>query len=192
MSTVDINNLVEHMMERMEKTIEHMKTDFSGYRTGKASPALVDNILIDYYGTSTKLKELASITSPEPRLLVIQPFDPSSVPNIEKAISTSNIGINPVSDGKILRLPIPELSEERRASLAKQVSTRAEEARVAIRNARRDGNDIAKKAEKNSDITEDDLKLTLKEIQDLTDDNINEVDNILKAKDKELMAIQFV
>ena len=96
-----------------------MKSDFSAYRTGKASPALVENILIDYYGTSTRLKELAGITVPEPRLLVIQPYDPSSVPTIEKAISSSNIGINPVSDGKILRLPIPELSEERRSSLTK-------------------------------------------------------------------------
>ena len=189
MNTTNIDNLVDHLMERMDSTIEHMKTDFSGYRTGKASPALVDSILIDYYGTSTKLKELASITTPEPRLLVVQPYDPSSVATIEKAISSSNIGINPVSDGKILRLPIPELSEERRASLTKQVNTRAEETRVAIRNARREGNDIAKKAEKNSDITEDDLKLTLKEIQDLTDDNIQEIDNILKTKENELMSI---
>ena len=189
MSTVDINSLTEHMMERMEKTIEHMKSDFLGYRTGKASPALVENILVDYYGTSTRLKELASITVPEARLLVIQPYDPSSVPTIEKTISTSNIGVNPISDGKILRLPIPELSEERRATLTKQVSTRSEEARVAIRNIRREGNDIAKAAQKNSDITEDDLKITLKEIQDLTDDSIKDIDNVLKTKEDELMNI---
>jgi ribosome recycling factor len=189
MSTIDIESLVEHLMERMDSTIEHMKSDFSGYRTGKASTALVENILIDYYGTSTRLKELAGITVPEPRLLVIQPYDPSSVPVIEKAISSSNIGINPVSDGKILRLPIPELSEERRSSLAKQVNARTEEARVAIRNARREGNDIAKKAEKNSDITEDDLKLVLKEIQELTDSSIEDIDKILKGKEDELMNI---
>ncbi len=189
MSAINIDDLMEHLMERMEKTVEHMKSDFSGYRTGKASPALVENIMIDYYGTSTRLKELAGITVPEPRLLVIQPYDPSSVPTIEKAISSSNIGINPVSDGKILRLPIPELSEERRASLTKQVGARSEEARIAVRNIRREGNDIAKKAQKNSDITEDDLKITLKEIQDLTDSSIEEVDKILKAKEEELMNI---
>ena len=189
MSTIDIDNLTENLMERMETTIEHMKTDFSGYRTGKASPTLVENILIDYYGTSTRLKELAGITVPEPRLLVIQPYDPSSVPTIEKAISSSNIGINPVSDGKILRLPIPELSEERRASLTKQVNARSEEARVSIRNIRREGNDISKKAQKNSDITEDDLKLVLKEIQDLTDSSIEDIDKALKAKANELMNI---
>ena len=189
MSTIDIDSLTEHLMERMDKTIEHMKSDFSAYRTGKASPALVENILIDYYGTSTRLKELAGITVPEPRLLVIQPYDPSSVPTIEKAISSSNIGINPVSDGKILRLPIPELSEERRSSLTKQVNTRTEEARVAIRNIRREGNDIAKKAEKSSDITEDDLKFVLKEIQELTDSSIEEIDKILQAKENELMNI---
>jgi len=189
MSTINIEDLIEHLMERMETTTEHMKADLLGYRTGKASPALVEGILIDYYGTSTKLKELAGITVPEPRLLVIQPYDPSSVTTIEKAISTSNIGINPVSDGKILRLPIPELSEERRASLTKQVHTRTEEARVSIRNIRREGNDIAKKAQKNSYITEDDLKLMLKEIQDLTDSSIEDIDKILKVKEDELMNI---
>ncbi|MCP4178559.1 MAG: ribosome recycling factor [bacterium] len=177
------------LMDRMEKTIDAMKTDFTGIRTGKASPALVENILIDYYGTATKLKELAGITSPEPRLLVIQPYDPSSVATIEKAISISKIGINPVSDGKILRLPIPELSEERRSSLTKQVGSRSEEARVAIRNIRREGNDIAKKSQKNTEITEDDLKVLLKDIQELTDSSIKDVDNVLKDKENELMNI---
>jgi len=186
---MDIEVLMDEMMERMDTTIEHMKEDFSAYRTGKASPALVANILIDYYGTATKLKELAGITVPEPRLLVIQPYDPSSVPSIEKAISTSNIGINPVSDGKILRLPIPELSEERRKSLTKQVNTRAEESRISIRNIRREGNDMAKKAQKSSAITEDDLKLTLKDIQDITNSNIEDIDKILAAKEQELMNI---
>ncbi|MCF7791137.1 MAG: ribosome recycling factor [Victivallales bacterium] len=189
MSGIDVDSLMEELMEKMDKTIEHMNNDFAGYRTGKASPALVENILIDYYGTQTRLKEIAGITTPEPRLLVVQPYDPNSVSTIEKAISTSSIGINPVSDGKILRLPIPELSEERRNSLAKQVNKRAEEARVAIRNIRREGNDKIKKAQKNSEITEDDLKVSLKEIQDLTDSNIEEIDRILKAKEKELMSI---
>lgn len=189
MASTNIDDLMGVLMERMDKTLDSMKNDFAGYRTGKASPALVENITIDYYGTSTRLKEIAGITTPEPRLLVIQPYDPSSVGTIEKAISSSNIGINPVSDGKILRLPIPELSEERRASLAKQVNTRAEEAKVGVRNIRREGNDIAKKAQKDTAITEDDLKIMLKDIQDLTDSNIEEIDKILKSKEKELMSI---
>ena len=189
MSNVNIETLVDELMERMEKTTEHMKNDFAGYRTGKASPALVENLTIDYYGTPTRLKEIAGITTPEPRLLVVQPYDPGSVSTIEKTISASNIGINPVSDGKILRLPIPELSEERRATLAKQVNGRAEEARVSIRNIRREGNDIAKKSQKSSDITEDDLKVMLKDIQDLTDDSIENIDTTLKIKEKELMSI---
>ena len=186
---MSVETLTDELMEKMEKAVEHMKNDFAGYRTGKASPALVENLLIDYYGTQTKLKEIAGITTPEPRLLVVQPYDPSSVPTIEKAISASSIGINPVSDGKILRLPVPELSEERRASLAKQVNSRAEEAKVAVRNIRRDGNDSAKKAQKNSEITEDDLKDILKDIQELTDSNIENIEKVLKAKEAELMNI---
>ena len=189
MSGTSIDDLMDQLMDRMEKTVEHMKNDFSGYRTGKASPSLVENISIDYYGTPTRLREIAGITTPEPRLLVVQPYDPSSVGTIEKAISASNIGINPVSDGKILRLPIPELSEERRASLAKQVNSRAEEAKVGIRNIRREGNDIAKKSQKSSDITEDDLKIVLKDIQDLTDNSIEDIEKGLTAKENELMNI---
>jgi ribosome recycling factor len=189
MSNVNIESLIDDLMERMEKTVEHMSNDFSGYRTGKASPALVEGITVDYYGTPTRLKEIAGITTPEPRLLVVQPYDPNSVGAIEKAISTSKVGINPVSDGKILRLPIPELSEERRALLAKQVNTRAEEARVSVRNIRREGNDIAKKAQKSSDITEDDLKIMLKDIQDLTNGSIEDIDKTLKDKEEELMSI---
>jgi len=187
--SVTIDKLVDHLMERMDKTVEHMKTDFTAIRTGKASPALVENIMIDYYGTQCRLRELAGITCPEPRLIVIQPYDPSSVGTIEKAISKSNIGINPVNDGKILRLPIPELSEERRASLTKQVSSRAEDARVAVRNVRREGNEAAKKGQKDSEITEDELKDMLTDIQELTDNTIAEIDKILKAKESELMKI---
>ena len=185
--SVEIDELMDHTEEHMMKAVEIMQNDFSTIRTGKASPALVDGMLIDYYGTPTKLKELAGITTPEPRLLVIQPWDPSSVQLIEKAIMSSSIGISPVSDGRILRLPIPELSEERRASLAKQVKGRAEEARIAIRNVRRDSNEVAKKAEKASDITEDDLKDMLTDIQKLTDDYIKEIDESLHKKDDELM-----
>ncbi len=187
--SVGINELMDHTEEYMMKAVEAMQADFSSIRTGKASPALVENMTIDYYGTQTKLKELAGITTPEARLLVIQPWDPSSVGLIEKAILASNVGISPVSDGKILRLPIPELSEERRAHLTKQVKGRAEEARVAIRNIRRDSNDVAKKSQKASEITEDDLKGMLEDIQKLTDDYIKGIDDSLKKKEDELMSL---
>jgi ribosome recycling factor len=187
--SVNIDELMDYVEEMMMKAQEAMQNDFAAIRTGKASPALVENMLIDYYGTPTKLRELAGITTPEPRLLVIQPWDPSSVPVIEKSILASSLGISPVSDGRVLRLPIPELSEERRAQLAKQVKNRAEEARVSIRNVRREGNDIAKKAQKNSEITEDDLKSMLDDIQKLTDNYIKDIDKDLEAKDNELMTV---
>lgn len=189
MSSIGIDDLMDYTEEHMMKAVEAMTLDFATIRTGKASPALVENMTVDYYGTPTKLRELAGITTPEPRLLVIQPWDPSSVATIEKAIIASKLGISPVSDGRLLRLPIPELSEERRASLAKQVKARAEEARVAIRNIRRDANDTAKKSQKSREITEDDLKDMLEDIQKLTDDYIKEVDSALSKKEDELMNI---
>jgi ribosome recycling factor len=182
-----IDELMDYTEEHMMKTVEVMQNDFATIRTGKASPALVEGITVDYYGTPTRRNDLAGITTAEPRLLVIQPWDPSSVQLIEKAIQASNLGISPVSDGKILRLPIPELSEERRTALAKQVKSRAEEARIAIRNIRRESNEVAKKAEKTSEITEDDLKDMLEDIQKLTDDYIKEIDDILHKKEDELM-----
>lgn len=185
----NITQLLDQSSDKMDKAVEHMKHEFAAVRTGKASPALVENISIEYYGTTVRLKEMASITAPEARLLVIQPYDPSSTGTIEKAIRASNIGINPVNDGKILRLPIPELSHERRAALTKQVSAKAEETRVAVRNIRREGNELAKKAQKNSEITEDELGEMLKDIQDLTDSSIAEIDKILASKEKELMQV---
>ena len=187
--SVEVTKVMDYLKEHMKKTIDHMKSDFAGVRTGKASPALVEGIMVDYYGTPTRLKELAGITAPEPRLLVIQPWDGAATSSIEKAIKASNIGINPINDGRILRLPIPELSEERRATLAKQVKGRAEEARVAIRNLRREGNDIVKKAQKSSEITEDQQKKMIDDIQKMTDNSIKDIDAILKAKDDELMSM---
>jgi len=186
---VDIDGLLDYTEEHMLKAVEVMKSDFAAIRTGKASPALVEGILVDYYGTPTRLKELAGITTPEARLIVIQPWDPSCVPLIEKAILASNLGISPVSDGKILRLPMPELTEERRKALTKQVKARAEEAKVAVRNIRRDSNDAAKKAKKESLITEDDLSDMLESIQELTDKYIKKIDAVLKEKEEELMTI---
>ncbi len=186
---VPIGDLLEDLEERMMKTIETMEHDFSGYRTGKASPALVENMTVEYYGTATRLKELAGITTPEARLLVIQPWDPTSVTAIERAIIASSLGISPVSDGRVIRLPIPELSQERRQQLARQVRARSEESRVAIRNLRREGNEAAKKAQKDSAITEDELKSMLEDIQKLTDDYIRQVDDTLAKKEQELMTV---
>jgi ribosome recycling factor len=187
--SVEIGGLMDSLEEHMMKTQENMGKDFAAVRTGKASPSLVENISVDYYGTPTRLKELAGITVPEPRMLVVQPWDRGAMPAVEKALIAANLGISPVNDGKIIRLPIPELSEERRASLAKQVKHRAEEAKIAIRNIRRDGNELAKKAQKNSEITEDDLKQALDDIQKLTDDYIVAIDKDLAHKEKELMNV---
>jgi ribosome recycling factor len=166
-----------------------MKKAFAGVRTGKASPALVEGIMVEYYGTQTRLRDMASITAPEPRLLVIQPWDQSAVKNIEKAIQASSLGISPVTDGRVIRLPIPELSEERRRDLSKLVHKRAEEARVEVRSIRREANESAKKAQKAGKITEDELTAMSKDIQDLTDASIKEIDGILEKKDAELMQV---
>lgn len=186
---VKIQNLLEHLEEAMMKAMESMEHDFSGIRTGKASPALVENITAMYYGNPTRVKELAGITVPEPKLVVIQPWDPTALAAIEKAIIGSNLGISPLNDGRVLRLPIPDLSEERRTNLAKQVKTRAEDAKIAVRNVRRDGNEAAKKAQKDSEITEDELKLKLDAVQKMTDKYIKEIDDAMKAKENELMSL---
>ncbi len=186
---MEIDLLVDHLEEEMMNTEEAMQRDFSAVRTGKASPGLVENLPVDYYGSPTRMKELAGITVPEPRMLVIQPWDPSSIALIEKAINASNIGISPVNDGRVLRLPMPELSEERRTSLVKQVKNRAEDAKISIRNVRREGNEIAKKSQKKSAITEDDLKDMLKEIQDLTNKYIKNIDTIFAAKEQDLLNV---
>jgi len=185
----DIELLLDETQERMDKAFEAMKHDFQAIRTGKASPALVEGLSVEYYGSTVRLKDIASITAPEPRLLVIQPWDQSAVKEIEKAIQASDIGISPVSDGRVIRLPIPELSEERRKDMVRLVHKRAEEGRVEIRSIRRDGNEAAKKAEKASKITEDDLKVMLTDIQELTDDYVEQVNQSMEAKETELMEI---
>jgi ribosome recycling factor len=173
----------------MEKAVEYMKHEFTSVRTGKASPALVENIDVEAYGASMKLKQLALITTPEPRLLVIQPFDGSTTKDIEKAIKESKIGINPITDGKIIRLPIPELSEERRRDLVKSIKQMAEEARVRVRGHRRDAMDDSKKAEKSGEITEDDLRSLETGIQKLTDQFVKQIDESISHKEAEIMKI---
>ena len=175
--------------EAMEKSVAYMTHEFTGVRTGKASPALVENIDVEAYGASMKMKQLALITTPEPRLLVIQPFDASTMRDIERAIKESKIGINPAVDGKIIRLPIPELSEERRKDLVKTIKQMAEEARVQVRGHRRDGVDSARKLQKEGTITEDALRDLESEIQKLTDTYVKNIDTGVASKEADIMKI---
>lgn len=185
----DVDEVMLETEDHMIKSVQAMEHDFAGYRTGKASPALVENMNVEYYGTTTRLKEIAGITTPEPRLLVIQPWDQNAIAAIEKAIRASNIGISPVSDGRVIRLPVPELSEERRRDLTKQVHTRAEEAKVAIRNLRRDANDAIRQAQKDGDITEDDLHDLQEDVQKLTDNYTKRIEELTEKKEKEIMQV---
>jgi ribosome recycling factor len=173
----------------MEKGVEYMLHEFAAVRTGKASPALVENIEVDAYGTSMRLKQLALISTPEPRLLLIQPFDASVTKDIERALKESKIGITPAVDGKLIRLPIPELSEERRKELVKTVRHMAEEARVRVRGSRRTGIDEIKKIEKGGKITEDERHDLEEEIQKLTDKYVKEIDSHAETKEVDIMKV---
>ena len=174
---------------KMQKTIEVVKSDFASVRAGRANAGVLDKIQVEYYGVLTPLQQVASISSPDPRTLVIQPWDASLLKEIEKAIQTSDLGINPQNDGKLVRLSFPQLTEERRKDLAKLVKKYGEESKVAVRNIRRDAIDKFKKQQKASEITEDDYKNIEKDVQKLTDDYIKEVDSITDAKEKELFEI---
>jgi ribosome recycling factor len=175
--------------EAMEKGVEYMHHEFASLRTGKASPGLVENLDVAAYGTSMKLKQLALITTPEPRLLLIQPFDASVTRDIEKALIESKLGITPAVDGKLIRLPIPELSEERRKDLVKAARHMAEEARVRVRASRRNGMDLVKKIEKDGEITEDERRTLETEIQKLTDKYVKEIDHHLETKEVDIMRV---
>jgi len=173
----------------MEKAFDYMTHEFAAVRTGKASPALVENLDVEAYGTPMKLKQLALITTPEPRLLVIQPFDSATLKDIEKAIKESKLGINPAVDGKIIRLPIPVLTEERRKDLVKGIKQMAEEARVRMRSARRECMDSLKKAQKDNAISEDDLENYEKEAQKLTDQFVRQIEESLNSKEADIMKV---
>ena len=173
----------------MEKSVEYMMHEFAGVRTGKASPALVENVDVEAYGSAMKLKQLALITTPEPRLLVVQPFDVSTVRDIEKALKESKIGITPLVDGKVIRLPVPELSEERRRELVRSLKQMAEEARVRVRANRRTAMDEAKKSQKAGETTEDQLHDTEADIQKLTDRFVKSIDEHLERKEAEVMKV---
>ena len=175
--------------ERMLKTIEVVKANYASVRAGRANAAVLDRIQVEYYGTPTPLNQVAAIASPDPRTLTIQPWDATLLKAIEKAIQTSDLGINPQNDGRVLRLAFPQLTEERRKELTKQVKKYGEEGKVAVRNIRRDAMDEIKKKTKKSEITEDDQKNLEKELQDLTDKRCKEIDELTAKKDKELMAV---
>ena len=175
--------------EKMRKSIDSVAADFAAVRAGRANASVLDRIMVDYYGSPTPIQQIAAISSPDARTLLITPWDGSVLRAIEKAIQNSDLGINPQNDGRALRLAFPQLTEERRKELVKQVKKYAEEAKVAMRNVRRDGMDYVKKLKKNSEITEDDQKKAEKDLQDLLDKNIKRADEALAAKEKELMAI---
>ncbi len=175
--------------ERMTGAIEALKKEFASIRTGRASLALLDGIVVNYYGTSTPLQQLASLSIPESRLIAIQPWDPKIIPDIEKAIMKSDLGITPVNDGRMIRIQIPPLTEERRKQLVKIVKKKAEETKVAIRNIRRDVNEEIKKIEKEKHLSEDDIKRFQDEIQKVTDSFIAKADEVLSFKEKEIMEV---
>lgn len=175
--------------DKMKKSIESVAADFAAVRAGRANAAVLDRISVDYYGSPTPIQQIAAIASPDPRQLVITPWDGSVLKLIERAIQESDLGINPQNDGKSIRLAFPQLTEERRKELVKQIRKYSEGGKVAIRNIRRDAMDAFKKKQKASEITEDDLKIAEKDLQKLTDDMCKEVDVLLEKKEKELMAV---
>jgi ribosome recycling factor len=183
------DNEYREIEEKMEKSIGALKRDLAGLRAGRANPAILDRIRVEYYGVPTPINQIANITVPEARVIVIQPWDPGVMTNIEKAIQMSDIGINPINDGRVIRLVFPVLTEERRKELTKQVKKLGEETKVAVRTIRRDAIEEYRKQEKKSEITKDDLAVAEKDVQDLTDKYTAEVDKIVEAKIEEIMEV---
>ena len=175
--------------DKMDKTVENLKVKFSEVRAGRENPAILNKVRIDYYGAPTPINQVAGVSVPEARMIVIQPWDISILKEIEKAILASDIGINPNNDGKVIRLTFPELTEERRKELVKDIKKMAEEAKVGVRNNRRDGIDLAKKSQKDGEMTEDELKQAENKIQEMTDKAINEIDKIFSLKETEILSI---
>ncbi|MGN0719016.1 MAG: ribosome recycling factor [Anaerovoracaceae bacterium] len=184
-----METIKKNLEERSKKTISVLKEDLNTVRAGRANPALLDKVTVQYYGSPTPLKNLSNISTPDPRTLLITPFDPKSIGEIEKAINMANIGINPSNDGKCIRLVIPPVTEDRRKELTKTVKKMGEESKVAVRNLRRDANDHLKKLEKNHEITEDESKKALDDVQKATDKVIKEIDEIVAAKEKEILEV---
>lgn len=181
--------IFKKMKDRMAKAIEVLETELSGLRTGRASLHLLDGIKVDYYGTPTPINQVASLSVPESRTILIQPWDTSQMQVIEKAIMTSDLGLTPTNDGKVIRITMPQLTEERRKELVKVAKKYAEECRVSIRNIRRDANDEVKKLEKDKEVSQDEAKKLLDQVQEITDENISTVDDIISRKEKEIMEV---
>src|SRR5215475_7533311 len=175
---------------RMDKAVEDFRREMSATRTGRANVHMLDSVSVDYYGSQMPLNQIAQVHAPEPQLITVQPFDPSSLPVIEKSIRGAELGLNPMNDGKIIRVPVPPLTQERRQEMVKHLHKVLEEHRTAVRNIRRDGNDAIKKASKDKKITEDDEKRAMEEIQKLTDDEIKKMEEMSKGKEKEVMEIK--
>ena len=187
MPTVD--DLIQDAVKRMDSSIEHTRSEFNTVRTGRASAALLDRIQIDYYGTSTPLKQLATINVPEPRMLTVQPFDPSSIKAIEQALQESDLGLTPSNDGKLIRLPMPQPNEERRKELVKVVRKLAEEGKVAVRNVRRDVMHHLQELTRNHELGDDDERRAEERVQKLTDEHTKTIDELLKHKEAEIMEV---
>lgn len=186
---MDYETIMEEFEGRLMDALEALERDLAGFRTGKASTGLVEGLMVDYYGAATRLRDIAGISTPEPRLIVIQPWDQNALGAIEKAILASDIGISPVNDGRVIRLPVPELSEERRKQLAKEAKKRCEDGRIEVRTHRRWANDEAKKGLRDKELTEDSQHELVDEIQKLTDEYIGKVEAATAAKEEELMQV---
>lgn len=184
-----ISDVLKEAEDRMVKAVEALKREYTTIRAGRANPNMLDKVTVEYYGTQTPINQLANISVPEPRLLAIQPWDKSSLPMIEKAILKSDLGLNPSSDGTVIRLIIPQLTAERRTEIVKTVKKKAEESRVAVRNIRRDTNDSLKKLEKEHTASEDEVKRAQDDVQKMTDKFVKEIDRIMDIKEKEIMEV---
>ncbi len=184
-----IDDLIQDAVRRMDKSVETTQHEFNSIRTGRAAAALLDHVTVDYYGTATPLNQLSTINVPEPRMLTVQPFDPSSLKTIEKAIMESDLGLTPSNDGKIIRLPIPQLTEERRKDLVKVVRQRAEDGRIAVRNVRRDVMHHLKELVQKGDVGGDEERRAEERAQKLTDEHVHKIDELLKRKEAEILEV---
>lgn len=180
---------IKEYSDKMDKTIDHLQNEYATIRAGRANPHVLDKLRVDYYGTPTPIQQVGNVSVPDPRTIQIQPWEKSILKDIEKAIQASDIGINPTNDGNVIRLVFPELSEERRKDLAKEIKKKGEDAKVAVRNIRRDGNDAFKKLSKTEDLSEDEVKDLEDELQKLTDKYIKEIDSMVDTKSKEIMTV---
>ena len=187
MSVAD--DIVKDLHDRIGKTLEQLKHDLSNVRTGRANLHMLDAVKVDYYGTPTPLNQVATLSVPEARLVVVKPWERTMIPTIEKAIRDANLGVNPMSDKELVRVPIPPLTEERRKEIVKQVKHKAEEFKVAVRNERRDAKELLEASEKDGDVSQDETKKALEKVQKETDDGVKKVDEIVAAKEKEVMQV---